>query len=277
MTYSRALSFALVTPALIVVLALFVYPLGFSLISAFADRGGEPTFANFVKAFEFYSTDVVFTVVIISVSTLLIAVLSIAIGGYLTLGECRPAVVVLAWLYRWPLFVPFIVAAQCMRTFLAKNGLMNNTLVASGLVDATSTQSFLDWRGIIITFIWKQLPFVTLMVAGAMATLDRATIDAARNLGASRLRILIEIVVPQIRPTLTVGLILSFVTMMSVLSVPIMVSGGSPTMLTVDMAYRINAFGDYGVANALGFISYVMTGVAAWVYLRQGVRERSAT
>ena len=48
------------------------------------------------------------------------------------------------------------------------------------------------------------------------------------------------------------------------------------TMLTVDMAYRINAFGDYGVANALGFISYLMTGLAAWVYLRQGVRERSA-
>ena len=78
------------------------------------------------------------------------------------------------------------------------------------------------------------------------------------------------------RGTLLVGLILSFVTMMSVLSVPIMVSGGSPTMLTVDMAYRINAFGDYGVANALGFISYLMTGLAAWVYLRQGVRERSA-
>jgi len=173
--------------------------------------------------------------------------------------------------------VPFIVAAQCMRTFLAKNGMMNNTLVSLDILDVSTTQSFLDWRGIIITFVWKQLPFVTLMVAGAMATLDRATIDAARNLGASRLRILIEIVVPQVRPTLVVGLILSFVTMMSVLSVPIMISGGTPTMLTVDMAYRINAFGDYGVANALGFISYLMTGFVAWIYLRQGVRERSAS
>ena len=36
----------------------------------------------------------------------------------------------LAWLYRWPLFVPFIIAAQCMRTFLAKNGLMNNSLMS---------------------------------------------------------------------------------------------------------------------------------------------------
>jgi ABC-type spermidine/putrescine transport system permease subunit I len=277
MNHSRGLSVLLVAPALLVMLALFVYPLSFSLVSAFAEKSGAFTLANFDKAFELYSRDVVFTVIIIAVSTLLIGACSIAIGGYLTLGENPTAMALLAWLYRWPLFVPFIVAAQCMRTFLAKNGMMNNTLVSLDILDVSTTQSFLDWRGIIITFVWKQLPFVTLMVAGAMATLDRATIDAARNLGASRLRILIEIVVPQVRPTLVVGLILSFVTMMSVLSVPIMISGGTPTMLTVDMAYRINAFGDYGVANALGFISYLMTGFVAWIYLRQGVRERSAS
>jgi ABC-type spermidine/putrescine transport system permease subunit I len=210
---SRGLSLLLVAPALIVVLALFVYPLGYSLISAFTDRAGALTLDNFNKAFELYLTDTIFTVVIIGVSTALIALVSVAIGGYLTLGENPTAVAILAWLYRWPLFVPFIVAAQCMRTFLAKNGLMNNTFVSLGLMDVASTQSFLDWRGIVVTFVWKQAPFVTLMVAGAMAGLDRSTIDAARNLGASRLRILAEIVVPQIQPTLMVGLILSFVTM----------------------------------------------------------------
>jgi putative spermidine/putrescine transport system permease protein len=56
--------------------------------------------------------------------------------------------------------------------------------------------------------------------------------------------------------------------MMSVLSVPLMNNAGTPTMLTADMAFRINAYGDYGVANALGFISYLMTGAVAWIYLR---------
>jgi putative spermidine/putrescine transport system permease protein len=272
---SRLLSLALVAPALALVAALFVYPLAFSLGSAFTVEGGIGL-GNFAKAFELYRTDILFTFVIIAISTALIGALSIAIGGYLLLGEHPTAVAALGWLYRWPLFVPFIVAAQCMRTFLAKNGLMNNAIVSTGLLDATSTQSFLDWRGIVITFVWKQTPFVALMVAGAMAALDRSTIEAARNLGASRLRILLEIVVPQVRATLMVGLILSFVTMMSVLSVPLMISGGTPTMLTVDMAYRINAFGDYGVANALGFISYLMTGAVAWLYLRQSMRARRA-
>ena len=161
-----------------------------------------------------------------------------------------------------------------MRTFLAKNGMMNNALVELGLLAPLDAQSWLDWRGIVATFVWKQTPFVALLVAGAMAALDRATIEAARNLGASRLRVLLEIVLPQVRQTLVVGLILSFVIMMSVLSVPLMINAQSPTMLTVDMAFRINAYGDYGVANALGFISYLMTGMVAWIYLRQGARER---
>jgi putative spermidine/putrescine transport system permease protein len=270
---SRLSSLLLVAPALSLVAALFLYPLGFSLASAFTTPQGIGL-DNFAKSFELYRTDILFTFVIIAVSTALIGGLSIAIGGYLTLGGNATAVAILAWIYRWPLFVPFIVAAQCMRTFLAKNGLMNNALAAAGLLDVTAAQSFLDWRGIIITFVWKQTPFVALMVAGAMAALDRSTIEAACNLGASRLRILVEIVVPQVSSTLLVGLILSFVTMMSVLSVPLMVSGGTPTMLTVDMAYRINSFGDYGVANGLGFISYLMTGAVAWIYLRRTMRER---
>jgi putative spermidine/putrescine transport system permease protein len=272
----RALGLWLAAPALVTVLVLFVYPLGFSLVTAFVTKDGAVTLGNFSKAFELYRLDILFTGVIILVSTLLIGALSVAIGGYLTLGEHPVAVATLRWLYRWPLFIPFIVAAQCMRTFLAKNGLMNNAFATLGLLDAASAVGFLDWRGIIVTFVWKQTPFVALLVSGAMASLDRSTIEAARNLGASRLRILVEIIVPQVAPTLLTGLILSFVTMMSVLSVPIMVSGGSPTMLTVDMAFRINSYGDYGVANALGFISYALTAVTAWIYLRRSVRPEAA-
>jgi ABC-type spermidine/putrescine transport system permease subunit I len=276
MAQSRLISFLLVAPALLILLALFVYPLGFSLVTAFVDEGGAWTLGNFTKAFEFYSRDILFTVVIVALSTFLIGVCSIAIGGYLVLGQNPRAVALLRWLYRWPLFIPFIVAGQLMRTFLAKNGMMNNTLAGLGLLEPIDAQSFLDWRGIVITFVWKQTPFVALLVSGAMAALDRATIEAARNLGAARLRVLLEIVVPQVRQTLAVGLILSFVIMMSVLSVPLMINAQTPTMLTADMAFRINAYGDYGVANALGFISYLMTGVVAWIYLRQGVREGSA-
>jgi ABC-type spermidine/putrescine transport system permease subunit I len=150
----------------------------------------------------------------------------------------------------------------------------SSSLTELGLLTPLQTTSFLDWRGIVITFVWKQTPFVALLVAGAMASLDRSMFEAARNLGASRLRILVEIVVPQVRQTLLVGLILSFVIMMSVLSVPLMINAQSPTMITANMAFRINAYGDYGVANALGLISYLMTGAVSWIYLTYGVAEQ---
>ena len=264
----------LLLPALLVVAALFVYPLGCSLLYAFHDEklgvwGGS----NFLHAWDLYARDIYFTFGVVLLSTALIAVLAIAIAGYLTLGENRRAVAVLRWLYRWPLFIPVVVAGQMMRTFLAKNGLMNNALMALDLIEPLQAVSFLDWRGLVFTFVWKQLPFATLLLAGAMAALDRSTIESARNLGAGRLRVLWQILVPQVRSTLLVSLILSFVAILSVLSVPMMINAGSPTMITVDMAWRVASYSDYGVANALGFISCAMCGLAAWFYLRQGLRE----
>src|SRR5712671_5473189 len=271
MSASRSAGFLLVAPALLLVAALFVYPLVLSVVSAISDPAGGVGPANFIKAFELYSGDVLYTIFIVAISTLLTGLVSIAIAGYLTMGETPWLVSGLAWLYRWPLFIPFIVAAQCMRTFLAKNGMLNNTLVMSGLFDPDQTVSLLDWRGIIVTFVWKQAPFVAMLLAGAMASVDRAIIEAARNLGASRLRCLVEIALPLVAPTLMVGLILSFVTMLSVLSVPMMVAGSQPTMLTVDMAFRINAYGDYATANALGVITYLISAGAAILYLRHGM------
>lgn len=270
----RLLGLIFVLPALAVIVLLFVVPLALSVIGAFEVEDGYGL-GNFTKSFELYTSDIIFTVVIVSLSTILIGLFSIAIGGYLTLGENPRAVAILRWLYRWPMFIPFIVVGQVLRTFLAKNGLMNNVLVAAGVITPLQAVSFLDWRGIVIAFVWKQTPFVTLLVAGAMASVDRGTIEAARNLGASRLRILVEILVPQVATTLMVALVLSFVTMMSVLSVPLMINAQSPTMITADIAFRINAYGDYGVANALGLISLAATACVAWIYLRQAMRERS--
>jgi putative spermidine/putrescine transport system permease protein len=269
----RLAAVALVAPALLVVAVFFVVPLVLSAVGAFRDAGGTFTLAHFDKALDLYSRDLIFTVAIVVLSTVLIAVVAIAIAGYLTLGENPKAVAVLRWLYRWPLFIPFVVAGQVMRTFLAKNGMLNHVLIASGLLEPLQADSWLDWRGIVVAFVWKQAPFVTLLLAGAMASLERQHIEAARNLGAPRLRVLIDIVLPQVRGTLLVGLVLSFVTMLSVLSVPLMINPNSPTMMTVDVAYRINTHADYAVANALCLLSLLLAAVGAAFYLRHAVKR----
>jgi putative spermidine/putrescine transport system permease protein len=266
----------LLAPALALLAALFAYPLALSLLSAFTEDKGAAGVGNFQRVFAYYTGDIVYTAAVTIGAVIVTDLLAIAIAGYLTLGENSAAVAALRWLYRWPLFIPFVVAGQMMRSFLAKNGLLNNVIVASGLTDHAHTIGLLDWRGVIITFVWKQLPFVALIVAGAMASLDRSMIESARDLGARRLRVLVEIILPQVKGPLIVASVLTFVTLLSVLSVPVMINAGSPSMITVDMAYRITSLSDYGAANALGVISYLMTAAVAWLYLRQGVRDREA-
>jgi ABC-type spermidine/putrescine transport system permease subunit I len=267
---------ALAAPALAIVVVFFIMPLGMSAVLAFRAKDGTFTTEHFVKAFDLYSTDLLFTAGIVALATATIAAIAIAIAGYLTLGEHPRTVAILRWLYRWPLFIPFIVAGQVMRTFLAKNGMLNHVITGAGLLDPMQAQSMLDWRGIVIAFVWKQAPFVTLLLAGAMAAVDRQHIEAARNLGAGRLRVLGGIVLPQVRRTLLVGLTLSFVTMLSVLSVPLMINPNSPTMLTVDIAYRINSHGDYAVANALCLMSLALASFGAIFYLRVAARGPDA-
>src|SRR3989440_4370935 len=263
--------YALVGPALAVIAVFFVLPLVMSAVLAFRGKDGELTLEHFAKSWDLYRTDLLFTIGIVLLSTVLIGVVAIAIAGYLTLGENPRAVAILRWLYRWPLFIPFVVAGQVMRTFLAKNGMLNHVLIGTGIIEPLSAQSLLDWRGIVIAFVWKQAPFVTLLLAGAMASIETQHIEAARNLGARRLRVLIDIVLPQVRGTLLVGLVLSFVTMLSVLSVPLMINPNSPTMMTVDVAYRISTHADYPVANALCLLSLALAAIGAVFYLRHAV------
>lgn len=264
----------LVAPAALMIAVLFLYPLGFSLIAAFTDDTRQLTLAHFSKVYALYSSDILFTLVIVLISVALLAVISITLSAVITLSPCQPIVRMLGFLYRLPLFIPFIVAAQMMRTFLAKNGLMNNALVATDLFTPMETVSWLGWKGIIITFVWKQLAFATLLICGAMAALEQSQILAARNLGASRPRILFDIILPQVLPAIGVALVLSTVTMMSVLSVPLMIGVGTPTMITVDMAFRVNSYGDYAVANALGVVSLLICGALSWFYLRHSLQQK---
>lgn len=263
----------LVAPATLMIGIFFLWPLGYSLMSAFTHETGL-TLAHFEKVFTLYSNDILFTLIIVLASLAILALLSITISAVIVLSPCRRLVKALAFLYRLPLFIPFIVAAQMMRTFLAKNGLMNNVLVALGVMTPMETSSLLGWSGIIITFVWKQMAFTTLLIGGAMAAVDTTHILAAKNLGASRVRILFDIILPQVLPTIGIAMVLSTVTMMSVLSVPLMIGTGTPTMMTVDMAFRVNSYGDYPVANAMGVISYLMCAALSWFYLRHSLNAK---
>src|SRR5438105_13381174 len=104
-------AYALVGPALAVIALFFVLPLAMSAVLAFRGKAGEFTLEHFAKSWDLYRTDLLFTIGIVLLSTVLIGVVAIAIAGYLSLGENQRAVAVMRWLYVCPRFYPVVVSS----------------------------------------------------------------------------------------------------------------------------------------------------------------------
>jgi putative spermidine/putrescine transport system permease protein len=231
------------------------------------------TLDNYVKVGDLYLRDVFFSLEIALLSTAIAAVLSITLAAYVHLAEGRIARLIGA-IYRIPIFIPFVVVAQMMTTFLAPHGLLNISLAQVGLVNLDAPMELLNWKGLTFGFVWKQAPFMTLIVLSGFEMVDNAYIEAARSFGARLPQVIVRILVPMSRASLSVALILAFTSTVGTFTLPYMLIGGkTPTTLTVDIAHRVTYFGDYGVANALGTIAYIMVLFIAIYYLRYTVKR----
>lgn len=266
------LPFLLLLPAVGLMLALYAYPFVSSIYRSFLDGEGALTVANYVKAWELYRNDVFFSLGVSVLSTVISALLSIALAAYLRLATGRFARLIGA-VYRFPIFIPFVVVAQMMRTFLAPHGLLNIFLAQVGVLNLETPLQLFNWRGLAFGFVWKQAPFMTLIILSGFEMVDDSYIEAARSVGARLPQVVVRILVPMSLATTSVALILAFTSTVGTFTLPYMLIAGEPTTVTVDIAHRVNYFGDWGVANALGTITYLMVLVAAIYYLRYTVRK----
>jgi len=68
--------------------------------------------------------------------------------------------------------------------------------------------------------------------------------------------------------------VLIFTSMLASFSIPMMIGQGQgPQMVMIDVYYRIVQHADYGVANALGVVSYLTASGAAIYYLRSVTKK----
>ncbi|GAB4532993.1 MAG: ABC transporter permease [Anaerolineae bacterium] len=268
-----AFPLALLLPATVLMLALYAWPFISSVYRSFLTKEGTLTLANYEKAFELYFRDVVFSLEVAVLSTIIASVLSIALSAYLRLSDGRITRLV-GLLYRLPIFIPFVVVGQMMRTFLAPHGLLNIFLAQLGVIDLNAPLELFNMNGLVLSFVWKQAPFMTLIILGGFRMIDDAFLEAARSVGANILRVIFNILVPMNRAGISVAVILAFTSTIGTFTLPFMLIGGKvPTTVTVDIAHRVTYFGDWGVANALGVLSYLMVLVMAIYYLRYSVRK----
>lgn len=268
-----AFPLALLFPATVLMLVLYAWPFVSSVYRSFLVKDGGLTLTNYGKAYELYFRDVLFTLEIAILTTAVSALFSIAISTYIRLTDSRISRFI-HLMYRLPIFIPFVVVGQMMRTFLAPHGLLNLSLAQLGLVELNAPLQLFNLQGLVLSFVWKQAPFMALIIMGGFSMIDDAYIEAARSVGANIVQIIIKILLPMSRASIAVAVILAFTSTVGTFTLPFMLIGGkTPTTVTVDIAHRVTYFGDYGVANALGVISYLMVLITAIYYLRYSVKK----
>jgi spermidine/putrescine transport system permease protein len=137
------------------------------------------------------------------------------------------------------LMVPYWVN-EILRTFawlmiLSQNGLANSILQFLGMTD--SPVDFLNTdSGIIIGMIYCYVLFMIFPIYNTLETLDHNQIEAARDLGASWVKIHRSIAIPHAKPGLAVGCIMTFMVAVGTYAVP-SILGGTSTLWFTQIIY----------------------------------------
>jgi putative spermidine/putrescine transport system permease protein len=263
----------LLFPAVSFMLLMYAYPFVSSFTRSFVVSDGKLGFFNYAKTWDLYLKDIAFTFAVTVFSTSVTAVLAVLLAMYL---RFRQSVIsgMLAGLYKLPIFIPFVVVAQMMTTFLAPHGLLNLALARIGLVNIDNPLELFNFWGLSFGFIWKMIPFSVLIVHGGFQMIDNSYIEAARSAGARRGKVITHILIPMSKSSIMVALVLVYSQIVGTFTLPYMLIGGKiPTTITVDIAHRVNYFRDFGVANTLGVCSYLLVLGTAIYYLRSSVKR----
>jgi len=111
-----------------------------------------------------------------------------------------------------PFFISWIVLGGMMRAWLSEFGLFNNVLMDFGAI--TSRIPFLTYEGYywtiaIISDIWRNLGWGTILYLAAMTAIDPTLYEAAKIDGASKLQQIRFITIPGMRHIIAINLILT--------------------------------------------------------------------
>ena len=124
----------------------------------------------------------------------------------------------------FPLMLNLVVRTFGWIALLAQNGLVNQALQALGVVDAPVKLLF-NFAGVFIGLTHIFLPFMVLVLIGAIQNIPRDVEDAARMLGASWGSAFFRVTLPLSAPGILSGSILVFVLTISALVTPRLLGG----------------------------------------------------
>jgi putative spermidine/putrescine transport system permease protein len=175
----------------------------------------------------------------------------------------------LASLIKIPLFIPALVSAFLIINLISYHGVVNESLMALGLIKKPlrMLNDKFGW-GVVAIQVWKNVPFVLLILAGSLASIRDDTVDAARNLGAGAFSILFHIYIPLAMPGILVSMILMFIKAFGDFAITSVAGPNYPPSIALRMRNTATMFQEWDKAAVLGVIIILITLLITWIYSR---------
>ena len=266
----------LLAPAVGVIGVLFVGGLGVAFVQSLGYMPAigltEPGLAAYrqVLGDEDFLDSLLLTLYVSGVSTGLSTVLAVLAALALRRSRGRLSAVV----FQLPITIPHLVAAVGIALVVAQTGLGARLAARLGLVgEPRDFPALLYDRysvGVILTYVWKEVPFIALVVLASLRGVASELEEVARTLGANPWQRFWYVVFPVISPSVVAASLLVFAFTFGAFEVPYLLGKSYPTMLPV-MAYNEYREIDLSArpaAMAINVLIALITGTAAALYLR---------
>ena len=271
---STGLLFAV--PALLVLAALIVYPLGYTVVLSFMDDSGRYVgWRNYDRIASASVTRIALWNTIYYVFLSIVFQVGIGTAAGIALNQkfrgrgAARALILIPWI------VPGIVAATTWAwMFHSEFGIVNYGLLEAGLVDGPVgwlTDPNLVMPALIAVNVWKMFPFVAVMVLAGLQAIPESLYEAARVDGATFVEEIRYVTLPQLRPILASITLLLLIWGLNGITIIYAMTKGGPanrSLITPIQIYKQGfEFFRFGEAAALSvmFFCVVLVFVAAYI------------
>jgi putative spermidine/putrescine transport system permease protein len=139
------------------------------------------------------------------------------------------------------------------------------TLAALGIIGKPLPLMYNEF-GVIVGLVHIYVPFMVLTLIGVIGRIDLALEEAARNLGANRLRTFLEVTLPLSVPGILAGSLLVFALAISAYVTPVLIGGTNVLTLPMLIYQQVSASFNPSFAGALGVVLLAVSLVLVLAY-----------
>jgi spermidine/putrescine transport system permease protein len=247
----------LLAPAFGVLIAIFALPIlllfavSFWSVRSFKLQP-DFTFAAWQRFFTVYGDLTLYTLLIGLVTGLLCTALgfTFAYAARFKAGRFGDLLLVATLI---TLFGGYLVKIYAWKSILGADGLMNQALMALNLTDQPLAFLIYSRGAVIVALVHFLLPFAILPIYASLRNVTEATVEAARDLGASAWQVLTRVVIPQALPGLFSAFAFCFLLAAGDYVTPMLLGGTSGSMLGQFVLLEFSTNFNWPAGSALSF------------------------